>query len=110
MFSVKECILVVFPEYPFVLSDHYVMLFQCLESFFVAGNIFQVMMVSNRDSSSWNGSLSPKEFSVAAFAFAEKWGKFNSLLPHWSWVSPNRSWIAAHEVSVFTHDCITVLD
>ncbi|EYU46072.1 hypothetical protein MIMGU_mgv1a014568mg [Erythranthe guttata] len=44
---------------------------------------------------SWDGTLSSTEFYVAASAFAQQWRKFNSSLPHWSWLpSPNRPpWI-----------------
>ncbi|CAK9139446.1 unnamed protein product [Ilex paraguariensis] len=59
-------------------------------------------MVSNQaiiDMSSWDGTLSSIDFRIAACAFAEKWKKFNSALPQWSWVPcPKRPWISAHQV------------
>ncbi|KAL3517905.1 hypothetical protein ACH5RR_020494 [Cinchona calisaya] len=40
--------------------------------------------------SSWDGTLSRDEFQVAATSFAERWNKFNSALPQFSWVArPN---------------------
>ncbi|XAR58795.1 hypothetical protein NMG60_11014340 [Bertholletia excelsa] len=60
------------------------------------------MMMSNRakiDVSTWDGTISSRDFQVAALAFAEKWKRLNStILPQWSWVSsPKRPWIASHE-------------
>ncbi|PIN17482.1 hypothetical protein CDL12_09860 [Handroanthus impetiginosus] len=47
---------------------------------------------------SWDGTLSPTEFYVAACAFSEQWRKFNSSLPQWSWLpSPKQPWISHHK-------------
>ena len=33
-----------------------------------------------------DGSLSSREFLIAANAFSEKWKKYNSGFPEWSWI------------------------
>lgn len=38
---------------------------------------------------SWDGTLSSRDFHVAARAFAENWKQFNPALPPWTWV-PSR--------------------
>ncbi|XP_062023083.1 ubiquitin-like-conjugating enzyme ATG10 [Rosa rugosa] len=35
---------------------------------------------------SWDGTLSSRDFQVAARAFAENWKQFNPALPPWTWV------------------------
>ncbi|PWA34762.1 autophagocytosis-associated family protein [Artemisia annua] len=45
-----------------------------------------------------DGSLSSSEFLIAANAFAEKWKKFNSGFPEWSWIdSSDRLGFSAHK-------------
>ncbi|KAL4558493.1 hypothetical protein LXL04_036694 [Taraxacum kok-saghyz] len=47
-----------------------------------------------------DGSLSSTDFQNAANAFAEKWKKFNSGLPEWTWIDcSNRLGFAAHGIS-----------
>ncbi|VFQ67456.1 unnamed protein product [Cuscuta campestris] len=40
---------------------------------------------STIDIRSWDGTISSGEFYISSCAFAEKWEKFNSALPQWSW-------------------------
>ncbi|CAH9109734.1 unnamed protein product [Cuscuta epithymum] len=37
------------------------------------------------DKGSWDGSISSREFYIAACAFSEQWQKFNPAFPQWSW-------------------------
>ncbi|KAK3011534.1 hypothetical protein RJ639_011574 [Escallonia herrerae] len=73
--------------------------------FFFISEYYSILfasMVSDQatiDFSSWNGTLSFSDFHESASAFAEKWKKFNSAVPQWSWVvCPRRPWIAARDV------------
>lgn len=52
----------------------------------------------------WDGTLSCSEFYGAASAFSEKWTKFNSSLPPWSWVpSPKRPWTSNDNRVNYSH-------
>ncbi|XP_051142309.1 ubiquitin-like-conjugating enzyme ATG10 isoform X3 [Andrographis paniculata] len=43
----------------------------------------------------WDGTISSTDFYVAASAFSQRWTKFNSCLPQWTWVpSCNRPWVS----------------
>ncbi|XP_057985130.1 ubiquitin-like-conjugating enzyme ATG10 isoform X2 [Hevea brasiliensis] len=54
------------------------------------------------DVSSWDGTLSLNEFSLAAQAFEEKWKISNSASPPWLWVNaPIRPFVASQKVDGF---------
>ncbi|KDP45208.1 hypothetical protein JCGZ_15073 [Jatropha curcas] len=54
------------------------------------------------DVSSWDGTLSLNDFSIAASAFVEKWKKTNSAFPPWLWVDgPKPPFIASQQVEGF---------
>ncbi|XP_057963628.1 ubiquitin-like-conjugating enzyme ATG10 isoform X2 [Malania oleifera] len=49
--------------------------------------------------SSWDGTLSSRDFHIFASAFAEKWQRMNPTLPSWAWVTlPKLPWTAKYEV------------
>ncbi|XP_059659983.1 ubiquitin-like-conjugating enzyme ATG10 isoform X2 [Cornus florida] len=59
-------------------------------------------MVSNPstiDTSSWDGTLSSRDFCLAARAFSDIWKTSNPAMPQWSWVvpSPKLPLIAPHQ-------------
>ncbi|CAH1447095.1 unnamed protein product [Lactuca virosa] len=52
------------------------------------------------DQATCDGSLSSTDFQNAANAFAQKWNKFNSGFPEWSWIDcSNRLGFATHGVT-----------
>lgn len=52
------------------------------------------------DASSWDGTLSLNEFSLAARSFAEKWKISNSASPPWLWVNaPKLPFVASQQVA-----------
>ncbi|KAG8640413.1 ubiquitin-like-conjugating enzyme ATG10 isoform X2 [Manihot esculenta] len=54
------------------------------------------------DASSWDGTLSLNEFSLAARSFAEKWKISNSASPPWLWVNaPKLPFVASQQVDGF---------
>ncbi|GAV76526.1 Autophagy_act_C domain-containing protein [Cephalotus follicularis] len=51
------------------------------------------------DTSFFNGTLSPREFSLASSAFADKWRRFNPTFPSWTWVPCKKlPWAPSDEV------------
>ncbi|XP_015886131.3 ubiquitin-like-conjugating enzyme ATG10 isoform X1 [Ziziphus jujuba] len=61
------------------------------------------------DVSSWDGTLSPHEFSIAARTLAHEWKRFNPAFPPWTWVpSQNRLGLASHNVCYLVDGYLTL--
>ncbi|KAL5794476.1 hypothetical protein ACOSP7_003070 [Xanthoceras sorbifolium] len=51
------------------------------------------------DISSWDGTISSSDFSLATRTFADKWKRLDHTFPPWSWVACTKQpWVASHEV------------
>jgi ubiquitin-like-conjugating enzyme ATG10 len=54
---------------------------------YIAKTSSQVGKIMSCFSSSWDGTLSQNDFSVAAHVFTERWERNNSSSPSWFWVN-----------------------
>ncbi|XP_065874366.1 ubiquitin-like-conjugating enzyme ATG10 [Euphorbia lathyris] len=53
------------------------------------------------DISSWDGTLSPNDYCVAAHAFSERWKQCNSASPPWFWVNSKKRPFLTQQVDGF---------